>query len=119
MLKFKAFCFAAVFAAAAPMLVTGCVDNQSKQPVESTGTLSAALSTIGSDGATYSFPAGTYLYVLTSSWIQYYPIDGTATLFGQQLPVGSYTLGFYVSGGGPLMLDRTDSSGTTSVSADW
>jgi hypothetical protein len=89
--------------------------------VERTGTLTAALSTTGPDGATYKFVNNTRLNIYTAvnsrgaSYGIVAPIDGAETVFTKRLPVGTYTLGLTQSNG----LERTLNGVTTVVAAEW
>lgn len=101
-------------------LMMGCEDgaSPSEREAESTGTLSAALTTTGSDGATYAFPSGAYLTVSSPTYSEYIPIDGAGATLSKKLPAGTYTAGLYYSGGSTV-LDRTVGAVTSSVGASW
>jgi hypothetical protein len=96
----------------------GCAEQEpAEQDTADTGTISAAISTVGPDGATYSMPAGTYLRVIAATWEQYYPIDGVGSTFSQALPAGDYTIGLYFSSDPRLV--RSDGTVSNEVTAIW
>lgn len=97
--------------------MVGCAEH-AEEPVGETGTLSAALTTTGSDGASYSFPVGTYLQLSTSTFTESVPLDGPDALLQRQLPAGSYTATLYYSTSS-VVLERTESGVTTTVEAQW
>jgi hypothetical protein len=101
-------------------LTMGCEDGASATEGETarTGTLSAALTTTGSDGATYAFPPGAYLTVSSATFTEYIPIDGADATLSKKLPTGTYTAGLYYVGGS-VVLDRTLGSATSTVDATW
>src|SRR5687767_90816 len=77
----------------------GCNDAEPPaESVEETGSISAAITTLGPDGATYAMPSGTSLRVIASSWEAWFPLDGAGTSFTQSLPAGDYTLELYFPG---------------------
>jgi hypothetical protein len=103
----------------------------SPSPGEQTGTLSAALTAVGPDGATYSLPLSTNLMIYTA------PTDGGVSTFMAQLGLsgggatqsfsvgsGSYTATLFSNYGGlppdagtPWTLTRNGDGGATSVQA--
>jgi hypothetical protein len=107
-----------VAALAIAPLTQGCANQDAGEQSEpETGSLSAAISAIGPDGATYSMPAGTYLRVVASTWEQWFLLDGSGTVLQQPLPAGSYQLELYFPGEPSLL--RTQASVTSEVSAVW
>jgi hypothetical protein len=89
---------------------------------EKTGTLSAALQTTGSDGATYRFVAGTQLLINAigpGSAGRAFTVDGTETLFQKPLGPGNYQLGLAFGGFPTPHLLRITAAGTTTVEATW
>jgi hypothetical protein len=96
----------------------GCADGTSEEAVGESGTLSAALTTTGSDGASYAFPPGTQLTVTRNGFTEYLPLDGTETVLQKRLPAGTYTVGVYY-GVNDVTLLRTESAVTTTVDAEW
>ncbi len=121
MLHLKSLVLAAVVAVAAPLFVTGCSDAGGEKPSEAqtVGTVEAALSTVGSDGATYQFLSGTNLVITTATSSESYAIDGPDTIFNKQLPVGSYNLEISWPFMGPAQLLRTEGMTSTVVDAIW
>jgi len=108
-----------IVAALGAPLTTGC--NAEEPPAEAaaeTGSISAAISTVGPDGATYSFPTSTYLIVTAPTWTHWFPIDGSGTTFFQNLPPGDYTLQLNFPSGEPSLV-RTDGTITSEVAAVW
>jgi len=75
-----------------PALVGCGGEPPAPEAVGQTGTLSAALTATGTDGASYRFPAGTALVVQTTngSFTAPIPLDGTGTDVTQTLAVGSF-----------------------------
>jgi hypothetical protein len=86
--------------------------------VEQTGTLNAALLTVGSDGATYQFPAGTGLVVRNGSFQQTIAVDGAETAINFLVPVGTVTVEM-VFPNNMAQLRRTVGGVTTTVPATW
>jgi hypothetical protein len=120
MVHTRSFLLALLASVAAPLATTAC-SNQTgdEQGIEVTGTVSAALSTTGSDGATYQFPPNSYLIVKSTATWDYFLIDDASAIFTQSLPVGTYEIGLYFDGNASPTLLRTEGSETTTVSADW
>lgn len=109
---------------ATPLASTGCgsdFKDDARAEVEKTGTLKAALSTIGSDGATYTFVTGTQLSLSLagSSWSAGYPFDGPETVFTKTLGVGTYELLLSYGAYPAPVLTRTLAGVTTNVNAIW
>jgi hypothetical protein len=100
---------------AASVMVAGCGSEAPAPPAEHTGTLSAALSTTGPDGATYKFLNGTRLQVATPQWMTSFPVDGPEAVFTKQLAVGSYTLELTTW----TVLERTYNGVSKIVQAEW
>ena len=110
--------YALALALAAPAASVGCGRSPDKQGPERVGTLSAALATTGSDGATYTFPDSAYFTLFNGTWNGGFPLNGAETVRTQKLPVGSYTLGI-VFPEGPMVLVRTIDGVTSNVPAEW
>src|SRR5262245_47323674 len=109
---------ALVLAVGLPAL-TACSDAQPPmEEVEQTGTLSAALLTAGSDGATYQFPAGTELVLRQGSYNESVAVDGGETVLNVLVPVGTLTVDMSFPSGTP-QLRRTVGGVTTTVDATW
>jgi hypothetical protein len=109
-------------ACAAPLVASGCGSDFGSEhgtPVEKTGTLKTALSTIGSDGATYTFVTGSTLNLSRGTWSDSYPFDGPETVFTQTLGVGTYELGLQFGIYGSPVLTRTFNGETKNVNAIW
>ena len=74
-------------------LATGCSGGP-QQEEASTGTLSAALVTQGSDGATYQFPTGTFIDLRLQGatfFSDFFSLDApNETLVSRRIPAGSY-----------------------------
>jgi hypothetical protein len=103
---------------ASSALLTGCADKETPTAEAHAGTLTAALTTTGSDGATYAFPSGAFLSVSSMTTGDFIPLDGVDTVLNRKLPVGTYTATLYYAGG-DVVLDRTLSGVTSSVPAVW
>lgn len=99
-------------------LLTGCADKETPTTEAHAGTLSAALTTTGSDGASYAFPSGAYLSVSSMTTSDFIPLDGVDTVLNRKLPVGTYTATLYYTSG-DVVLTRTLSGATSSVPATW
>ncbi len=96
-------------------LLAGCAAPGEGEP---TGTVAAALSSVGSDGATYTFEPGTFLNIATATTGISYPLDGPDTIFQTSLPVGTYTLQL-LSSDGTLTLIRTQGAISEPFEATW
>jgi hypothetical protein len=109
-------------ACAGPLVTAGCGSDfggEQGQPVEKTGTLKTALSTVGSDGATYTFVTGTAINLSTGTWVDSYPFDGPETVFTKTLGVGSYSLDLVFGAYPAPVLVRTTATETKNVNAIW
>ncbi len=102
----------------APLVLAGCSDASTESKEERTGSVSAAISTTGADGATYSFPEGAYLFVQQGAFGEYFSLSGEGTTLTLDLPVGSYTLDLYYESGA-VQLERSLAGSTTVIAADW
>jgi hypothetical protein len=85
------------------------------------GSVTVALATTGPDGATYQFPAATFLetFNTTTGFNGFFPIDGAETVLTETIPVGSYQTFLVTSDGGPVQLVRTLNGTSQPVSATW
>jgi hypothetical protein len=108
---------ALALAAGSPLLVA-CGDGAPSENVEATGTLNAALLTVGSDGATYQFPAGTTVFLSQGNFTEEFALDGVETVLTLELPVGTYNVQLRFPNGTP-QLNRTNGATTTLVDATW
>jgi hypothetical protein len=107
-------------------LVVGCGSGSGSgsgsAPADSAGevgTLSAALSATGADGATYAFPSGTFLLIsgASNSFNDFIPLDSPDTQISVKLPVGSYQASLLTNDGNPAQLNKTVGGTTTLVPA--
>jgi hypothetical protein len=113
---FMAFTFASC------PLVVGCGSSSGSEPADSAGqvgTLSAALSATGADGATYTFPSGTFLLIQGTNvnFSDFVPLDSADTQLSVKLPAGSFQASFFTNDGGPVQLNKTVGATTTLVPA--
>jgi hypothetical protein len=101
--------------------LAGCSDAPpSHDASEKTGTLSAALSTVGPDGATYKFVQGSELVLVTGGLGAAYQFDHASTLFQRRLPVGDYTLDVVFGQYGSMpVLEKTLDNVTELVFPEW
>jgi hypothetical protein len=102
----------------APLLLSGCSDASTESPAERTGSVSAAITTVGADGATYSFPVGAYAFLQGPEFGEYFPLSDGGTALSVDLPVGTYTLSLYYASGG-IQLERTVDGVTSVIDATW
>jgi hypothetical protein len=114
-----------VLACVLSLVAAGCGSDfggDESAPAEKTGTLSTALSTTGTDGATYTFVPGSLmsLQLMGGSFFSAYPMDGAETVFTRTLGVGNYQLflSFGAYGGTPALV-RTKDSISTTVLVQW
>jgi hypothetical protein len=114
----RSLMMAAALVVGAPLVLAGCSDASTESPAERTGSIAAAISTTGADGATYSFPEGAYLYVQQGAFGEYFSLSGEGTTLTLDLPVGTYTLGLYYDSGS-VQLERTLAGTTSLIEADW
>jgi hypothetical protein len=103
-------------------LVVGCSSGSGSEPADSAGqvgTLSAALSATGADGATYTFPSGTFLLIQGTSinFSDFIPLDSADTQISVKLPAGSFQASFFTNDGSPPQLNKTVGATTTLVPA--
>lgn len=84
--------FVVVVGAASPLGCAQPPNTDSNLGAGPTGTVTVALETVGSDGATYQFPPGTALNVPDTSgtYDVGYRLDGTETVLTKTLPIGDY-----------------------------
>src|SRR5262245_26431961 len=109
---------ALVLAVGLPSL-TACSDSDTPPAeVEQTGTLTAALLTAGSDGATYQFPADTKLVLQQGNYREEVPVDGGESVLNILVPVGTLQVTMQFANGTP-QLRRTAAGVTTTVNATW
>ncbi len=105
-------------------LSTACVGEETSQEQAAVGTLSAALETVGSDGATYGFPEEMRLAIRGTSYSNYLDLSGSGAVASTRVPVGAYSAGLEVSwvpvaAGGKVQLTRTENGETKTVEAVW
>jgi hypothetical protein len=112
-------------------LGTGCSSSGPPQAVEETGSVSAAVSSVGPDGATYSLPSGTNLVIAHTdgTFITCRSFVGSSATETFSIPSGTYSLGLSTTcalegGGGdagttavPFTLNRSGDGGASTVSA--
>lgn len=92
----------------------------STRPDVPTGSVTVALATTGSDGATYQFPSGTELETVNGSGFNgFFPIDGSETVLTETIPVGLYQAFLITPNGSPLQLVRTLNGMSQTVPATW
>lgn len=108
---------ALALAASSPALVA-CADAPPGEDVEPSGTLNAALLTVGSDGATYQFPAGTVIRLHQGNYTQDYPLDGMESSLNVRLPVGTFDVTVLFTGMAPKLV-RTIGGVASEVDAVW
>jgi hypothetical protein len=107
-----------VLAVGLPAL-TACSDASPPGEVEQSGTLTAALLTAGSDGATYQFPAGATMRLTNGSgYNATFPLDGSENVLTLQVPAGLVNVQLEFQSGTPR-LRRTSGGVTTVVDAMW
>jgi len=102
-------------------LATGCSGGP-QQEEASTGTLSAALVTQGSDGATYQFPTGTFIDLRLQGatfFSDFFSLDApNETLVSRRIPAGSYVATLTYNGmSGAYQLQKTQNGQVSLVSA--
>jgi hypothetical protein len=117
-LGFRSLCAALALMSTSAQFLTGCSTASHGESVAQTGSLSAALTTTGADGATYGFPFDAYLLVQSATTGEYIQLTGPETQINHTLPVGTYTASLYY-GSGSVVLTRTEGAVTTTVPAEW
>jgi hypothetical protein len=95
--------------------VSACSDAPPPGEVNRTGTLTAALLTAGSDGATYQFPAGTMMRLATGSFDSSYPLDGGENVLTIQVPAGLVSVQLTFPSGTPSSAGRRAGSPLSST----
>jgi hypothetical protein len=101
-------------ALAAAAALAGCAETEPGES-DSFGSLAAAVTATGTDGATYRLPAGTYVQVWNDTFYDYWSMDGDMNILSVEVPVGDY----YVALGHPTdtrstgPLDRENPDATT------
>ena len=108
---------ALALAVGSPALVA-CSDAAPGDEVESAGTLSAALLTVGTDGATYRLQTGTVIILQKGNFRDEFPLDGTETTLNLRLPTGSFNVQLQFPTGSPQLI-RTEGASTQVVEATW
>ncbi len=101
----------AVTAAAA---LAGCAESGSED-ADSYGSLAAAVTATGTDGATYRLPAGTYVQVWNDTFYDSWSMDGDMNILSVEVPVGDYHVALAHPSGYVIdwPLDRTNPDATT------
>jgi hypothetical protein len=99
-------------------VLAACGENSTGANVTS-GSVTVALATTGSDGATYQFSAGTVLEAFnsTTGFNAFFPIDGAETVLTETLPAGSYQA--FLDAPGTLQLVRTLNGTSQTLAATW
>jgi hypothetical protein len=110
--------FAALALAVASPAFIACSDASPSEDVEQTGTLNAALLTVGSDGATYQFPPGTRIILSQGNYSNDVALDGTETLLNVNLPVGTINVQLQFPSMTPQLI-RTVGATSQTVDAVW
>ncbi len=109
----KTFWLTCATAVATAAALAGCAETGTGD--DSTGSLAAAVTATGADGATYRLPAGTYVQVWNDTFNDYFLMDGDDPVVSIELPVGDYNVSL-VNGGGYTFqwpLERTNVDATT------
>src|SRR5690349_5745015 len=85
--------------------IAGC-GGSSGGGTEGTGIVTAALATTASDGATYTFPAGTVLDIVRTSppFDAEYALDGPETVLTETVPTGTFTATIVFPNGTPQLV---------------
>ena len=101
--------------------VLGGCGNASTGSNGRSGSVTVALATTGSDGATYQFTSGTFLETFnsTTGFNAFFPIDGAETVLTETVPVGAIQRVPEHPGGAPLQLVRTLNGMSQTVAATW
>lgn len=76
-------------AVAAAAALAGCAETEPDES-DSYGSLAAAVTATGTDGATYRLPAGTYVQVWNDTFYDYWSMDGDMNVLSVEVPVGDY-----------------------------
>lgn len=100
-------------------VLAGCGKTSTGSSVPS-GSVTVALATTGSDGATYQFPAGSFLQIFSSNGFNgSFPIDGAETVLSEMVPAGPYQAALVFPGSGAVQLVRTLNGTSQTVPATW
>ena len=101
-------------ALAAAAALAGCAETEPDES-DSYGSLAAAVTATGSDGATYRLPAGTYVQVWNDTFYDYWSMDGDNSILEVEVPVGDYYVSLTHANGYTVQwpLDRTNVDATT------
>jgi hypothetical protein len=101
----------AVTAAAA---LAGCAES-GPDDADAYGSLAAAVTATGTDGATYRLPAGTYVQVWNDTFYDSWSMDGDMNVLSVEVPVGDYYVALAHANGYTIdwPLDRTNADATT------
>jgi len=104
-------CATALAAAAA---LAACAETEPGES-DSYGSLAAAVTATGTDGATYRLPAGTYVQVWNDTFYDYWSMDGDMNVLSVEVPVGDYYVSLTHANGYTVEwpLDRTNPDATT------
>ena len=100
-------------AVAAAAMLAGCAETGADE--DSYGSLAAAVTATGEDGATYRLPAGTWVQVWNGTFYDSWLMDGDATVVSVEVPVGDYYVSLAHADGYTVEwpLDRTNPDATT------
>lgn len=109
---------ALALAVASPAFIACSGEPPGEGDVAQTGTLTAALLTVGSDGATYQFPVGTQITVTQPNFTDSFPLDGMESTLNLRLPVGSFTVSLQFPSMTPQLI-RTIGGVSTVVDVVW
>jgi hypothetical protein len=116
-LRLRTALTALTLAVASPALVA-CSDAQASEDVESTGTLNAALLSVGADGATYQFPSNARIRLQSGNFRDEFLLGGIEQVLNIRLPVGTFSVEL-VFPNGTQQLVRSTAGGSTLVDAVW
>jgi len=119
MFNIKSVGLTLVIACVTPLLLAGCSQGSDNQVAEQTGTLRSELATVGSDGATYEFPPGSFAIIQGPLSGQLVALDGPDQVLEHSLPVGSFSIDLLFTGDGAPRLNRTQDGTTTLVDVNW
>jgi hypothetical protein len=108
---------ALALAVASPAFIA-CSDASPGQEAEQTGTLNAALLTVGSDGATYQFPPGTTVRISQGNFSDTFALDGMESVLNLELPVGTLQVELQFPNMTPQLV-RTVGTVSSLVDAVW
>ena len=101
-------------AVAAAAALAGCAETASDDE-DRYGSLATAVTATGSDGATYRMPAGTFVQVYSSTFSDFWSMDGDFQILTVEVPVGDYDVNLSHSAGYTVEwpLERTNPDATT------